>query len=77
MYSTTTRAQQAAIVDFIATARINGIRDLRACLPTSHPMMQPSNRPNQIRKVKDAIAEGWDELGNRVRLTADLRVLQD
>jgi hypothetical protein len=36
-----------------------------------------TNRVGQIRKVTDAIAFGFDELGNRVRLTPDLRVLQD
>lgn len=73
----TTRAQQIAIVDFIAVARSNGIGNLWACLPANHPIMKPANRPGQIRKVTDAIAEGRDELGNRVRLTPDLRVLQD
>lgn len=76
MYSTTTRTQQAAIVDFVSTARGNGIRNLWACLPKTHALVQ-TNRVGQIRKINDSIAEGWDELGNRVRLTPDLRVIQD
>jgi len=75
MYSTTTRKEQAAIVDFVATAKDNGITNIWACLPKTHRLVV-TNQVGQIRKIKDAIAEGWDELGNRVRLTADLRVIQ-
>jgi hypothetical protein len=75
-YSTTTGKQQAAIVDFVATARGNGIGNIWACLPRNHRLIT-GNVVHQTRRVTDAIAEGWDELGNRVRLTADLRVLQD
>ena len=74
--SKTTRKQQAAIADWIATARVNGLRNLWAALPTTHPLMRVSQRPGQIRVVRDAIAEGWDELGNRVVLTPDLTILQ-
>jgi hypothetical protein len=76
MYSTTTSKQQAAIVDFIETARTNGICNLWACLPKTHTLVK-TNRVHQIRKVKDSIAEGWDELDHRVRLTPDLRIIQD
>ena len=54
----TTRAQQRAIVDFMDAARTNGISNLWACLPARHPLMKSKNRPGQIRKIKDSIAEG-------------------
>jgi hypothetical protein len=75
-YSTTSHTQQMVIADFIATAQNNGICNLWACLPKKHNLVW-TNRVGQIRKVTDAIAFGFDELGNRVRLTPDLRVLQD
>ena len=75
-YTKTTRTQQAGIVDFVNTARGNGLANIWACLPKTHPLVK-TNRVGQIRKAKDSIAEGWDELGNRVRLTTDLRVIQD
>lgn len=74
--SKTTRKQQAAIADWIETARRNGLRNLWAALPTTHPMMNGPQRPGQIRVVRDAIAQGWDELGYRIVLTPDLAVLQ-
>ena len=67
---------QAAILDFLAVARTNGITRLRAFLPRSH-LLIVTNQVQQIRKPKDTLAEGFDELGNRVRLSRDLRVLQD
>jgi hypothetical protein len=76
MKNSTTRQQQAAIVDFVAVAKSNGIANIWAALPRNHRLVA-SNAVGQIRRVKDAIAEGWDELGNRIFLTADLRVLQD
>jgi len=75
-YSTTNRKEQNAIVDFISTAQGNGITNLWACLPKTHQLVT-TNQVGQIRKIRDALAEGWDELGNRVRLTTDLRVIQD
>ena len=72
----TTRLQQQLIVDFVLTARDNGVRQLWAALPASHALVR-TNKVGQIRKVKDALAQGFDELGNRIRLTPDLRVLQD
>lgn len=75
-YSTTSIKQQMVIADFVATAKTNGISNIWACLPKTHQLVL-TNRVGQIRKVTDAIAFGWDELGNRVRLTPDLRVLQD
>ncbi len=72
----TTRKQQAAIADWIVTARANGLRNLWAALPTAHPLMRGPQRPGQIRVVKEHIAQGWDELGNRVVLTPDLAIIQ-
>jgi len=72
----TTRQQQAAIVDFVTVAKSNGIANIWAALPRSHRLVA-GNVVGQIRKVKDVLAEGWDELGNRVFLTADLRVIQN
>ncbi len=72
----TNRKQQAAIADWIVTARSNGLRNLWAALPAGHPLMKGPQRPGQIRKAKDCIAEGWDELGNRVVLTPDLAIIQ-
>jgi hypothetical protein len=76
MKNSTTRQQQAAIVDFVFIAQGNGITNIWAALPRNHRLVA-GNAVGQIRRVKDAIAEGWDELGNRIFLTADLRVLQD
>jgi hypothetical protein len=72
----TTRQQQAAIVDFVAVAKINGVANIWAALPRNHHLVV-GNAVGQIRRVKDVIAEGWDDLGNRIFLTTDLRVLQD
>lgn len=71
-----TRQQQSAITDFVSVARTNGIGNIWACLPRNHPLIA-NNSASQIRRVTDALAEGWDELGNRVRLTPDLRVVQE
>ena len=74
-YTTTTRKEQSAIVDFVLTAKGNGITNIWACLPKTHQLVV-TNQVGQIRKAKDSLAEGWDELGNRVVLTTDLRVIQ-
>jgi hypothetical protein len=66
----------ALIVDFVEAARLNGITNLWAYLPKSHYLIK-TNKAAQIRKVSDCVACGFDELGNRVRLTLDGRVLQD
>ena len=76
MKNITTNKQQAAIADFVAVAKSNGIANVWAALPRNHRLVA-SNAVGQIRRVKDAIAEGWDELGNRIFLTSDLRVMQD
>ena len=76
MKNSTTRQQQAAILDFVAVAKSNGVANIWAALPRSHRLVV-GGVVGQIRKVKDVLAEGWDELGNRIFLTADLRVLQD
>ena len=64
------------IVDFIQAAKTNGIVNLWAYLPRSHHLIK-TNQVKQIRKVSDCLAMGFDELGNRVRLTPDCRVIQD
>lgn len=68
--------QLRGIQDFVQVAQGNGITNLWACLPRSHPWVR-GNRVKQIRYATDAIAEGRDELGNRVRLTPALVVIQD
>lgn len=69
-------AQKIAALDWLAVAEANGLQNVRVALPILHPHVV-SRRVRQLRVVTDAIAEGWDELGNRVRLTPDLRVVQD
>lgn len=64
------------IVDFIQAAQANGITNLWAYLPKTHHLIK-TNQVSQIRKVKDCLAMGFDELGNRVRLTTDCQVIQD
>ena len=75
-YTKLTAKQHMVMMDFLATAKTNAISHLAACVPSSHAMFR-TNQVRQIRVVTDAIAQGFDELGNRVRLTPDLRVLQD
>ena len=76
MTFTTLTARQAFVAaDFLKTAQANGISYLRVAFPASHPLIK-GNKASQIRRVTDAIADGFDELGNRVRLTPDLRVIQ-
>jgi hypothetical protein len=75
-YTKLTPKQHMVMMDFLATAKTNSLNNLAACVPSSHPMFK-TNQVRQIRVVTDAIAWGWDELGNRVRLTSDLRVLQE
>ena len=75
-YTKLTAKQNMVMMDFLSTAKTNGIDRLCACVPSSHPMFR-TNQVRQIRVVTDAIAWGWDELGNRVRLTPDLCVLQE
>jgi hypothetical protein len=74
-YTKLTAKQRMVMIDFINTARTNAITNLHACVPSSDPLFR-TNKVRQIRVVTDSLAEGWDELGNRVRLTPDLRVLQ-
>jgi hypothetical protein len=64
------------IVSFIQTAKANGLTNLWAALPRTHALIR-GNQVAQIRRVTDTLALGFDELGNRVRLTADRRVIQD
>ena len=63
------------VLDFIRTAQVNGITNLSAYLPRNHPLVL-SNQVRQIRKLNDVIVQGFDELGNRIVLTTDGRVLQ-
>jgi hypothetical protein len=65
----------ALIVHFIQTARLNGLTNLWAALPSSHALIR-GNQVAQIRRVTDTLALGFDELGNRVSLTADRRIIQ-
>ena len=76
MFSKVTMRQRRAIQDFAHVAQGNGITDLWVCLPRSHPLVR-NNKAKQIRYATDSIAEGRDELGNRVRLTPALVVIQD
>jgi hypothetical protein len=67
--------QQRIITDFIKAAVENGACDIWAALPVNHPLV--ANRTTrQIRKIKDVLAVYWDELGNKVCLTTELRVIQ-
>jgi len=75
-YTKLTTKQRMVMLDFLATAKTNGINNLCACVPSSNTMFK-TNQVRQIRVVTDAIAWGFDELNNRIRLTPDLRVLQD
>lgn len=75
-YTKLTAKQHMVMIDFLATAKTNSLSHLAACVPSSHPLFR-TNKVRQIRVATDAIAWGFDELGNRVRLTPDLRVLQD
>jgi hypothetical protein len=75
-YTKLTAKQHMVMIDFLATAKKNSLNHLAACVPSSHPLFR-TNQVRQIRVATDAIAWGFDELGNRVRLTPDLRVLQD
>lgn len=67
---------QCLIVDFIEVAKLNGLTNLWAHLPKNHHLIK-TNQVGQIRKVTDCLAMGFDELGNKVRLTNDCRVIQD
>jgi hypothetical protein len=68
--------KELAIVDFVTVAKSNGITNIWAALPRNHNLVWKNN-VGQIRKVKDVLAFGFDELGNRVTLTTDLRVIQE
>ena len=65
----------ALIIDFIQTARLNGVTNLWAHLPRTHVLIR-TNQVAEIRKVKDCLAFGFDELGNRISLTTDRRIIQ-
>jgi hypothetical protein len=75
-YTKLTAKQYMVMMDFIAVAKTNGITMWFACIPSNHTLFI-NKKVRQIRVVTDAIAWGVDELGNRIRLTPDLRVLQD
>ena len=62
------------VLDFIRTAQGNGITNLSAYVPRNHYLVT-SNQVRQIRKLKNVLVQGFDELGNRVVLTKDGRVL--
>lgn len=63
------------VIDFIKTAQSNGITHLWAYLPFHHPLVK-SNQVRQIRVLKDVLASGIDELGNRVMLLSNGTVQQ-
>ena len=63
------------IVDFIKAAQENGACDIWAALPRDHALVVDRSA-RQIRKVKDVLAVYWDELGNKICLTTQLRVIQ-
>jgi hypothetical protein len=65
----------ALIIDFIQTARLNGVTNLWAHLPRTQVLIR-TNQVAEIRKVKDCLAFGFDELGNRISLTTDRRIIQ-
>lgn len=75
-YTKLTAKQQMVMMDFMNTAKTNGVTILFACIPSSHQLFI-NKKVRQIRVATDAIAWGVDELNNRIRLTPDLRVLQD
>jgi hypothetical protein len=74
-YTKLTAKQNMVMMDFMAVAKTNGVQILFACVPASSELFK-TNKVRQIRVVTDAIAWGFDELGNRISLTPDLRVLQ-
>jgi hypothetical protein len=72
---TATSKQAAQIAAFIADTAENGIRLYAAALPRNHKLIA-SRKVMQIRAIKDELAYGFDELGHKITLTADGRVLQ-
>jgi hypothetical protein len=74
-YTKLTAKQNMVMMDFMAVAKTNGVQILFACVPASSELFK-TKKIRQIRVVTDAIAWGFDELGNKIRLTPDLRVLQ-
>jgi hypothetical protein len=70
-----TAKEYSAIIDFVKTAQNNGISNITAALSAKHELVI-TNKVSQIRKVKDYLAVGFDELGNKVVLTKNLQVLQ-
>jgi hypothetical protein len=72
---TATAKQTAQIAAFIADTAANGVRLYAAALPRGHKLIASRNII-QIRVVKNELAYGFDELGHKVVLTADGRVLQ-
>ena len=63
------------VLDFIRTAQVNGLTNLSAYLPRDHYLVT-SNQVRQIRKLTDALVQGFDELGNRIVLTPQGTVIQ-
>ncbi len=62
-----TSQQKALILNFLQVARSNGLQSLSAYLPARHPALGSGIK--QIRVLKDVLAVGYDELGNRICLT--------
>ncbi|HET8730465.1 MAG TPA: hypothetical protein VFM34_05080 [Moraxellaceae bacterium] len=71
------KATRTSIADFLQTTKSNGARLVRVAVKANDPILRTKGIDvQQIRKVKDAAAEYWDELGNRIMLTTDNRVIQ-
>jgi hypothetical protein len=71
-----TLKQEDGIYDFLNTSFANGLQGIAAYLPSNHPYIR-NNKVSQIRTIKNVLAKGYDELGNEIRLTRDLRIIQD
>jgi hypothetical protein len=71
-----TPIQESEMMDFINTSFTNGLHDIAAYLSSNHPYIR-NNKVSQIRTIKNVLAKGYDELGNEIRLTRDLRIIQD
>ena len=71
------KVTRSNILDFLQTAKSNGAQCVRVAVRANDPMLQTKGLDvQQIRTVKDAHAEYFDELGNRVILSTDGHVLQ-
>lgn len=72
---TVTYKMEQAIIDFVKTAHSLGEYNVWAALPAGHAMVR-GNQVNQLRVIKDTLAEYTDCVGNVVRLTTGYQVIQ-